>query len=141
MNNIKNKYNKICENKIKEVFVKSLFNSELSNEDLKILTVIERMKTYLKDYDLVEGTYFFKVFIEAFLTTKKRKKTLQANAFTLGLIEVYTKSSQPITTVAGVAAALGITGNMELVPVSGCAENGSNHTVLCTEAWVRANRK
>lgn len=62
--------------------------------------------------------------------------TSVSNAFTLGLIEVYTKSSQPITTVAGVAAALGITGNMELVPVSGCAENGSNHTVLCTEAWV-----
>ncbi len=84
MNNIKNKYNKICENKIKEVFVKSLFNSELSNEDLKILTVIERMKTYLKDYDLVEGTYYFKVFIEAFLTTKKRKKTLQAIATEIG---------------------------------------------------------
>ncbi len=58
------------------------------------------------------------------------------NAFTLALKDVYTKSAEPITTVSAFAAALGVTSNAELVPVSGCAENGTGHTVLCTEAWV-----
>lgn len=74
------KINKVCEKKMKEVYTKSNSNLNLTCEDVKVLSVINRMKIYLDEYDTVEGSCLLKVFTDLFLITKNRVKTIQALA-------------------------------------------------------------
>lgn len=72
------------ENDIKNVFLKSLKRSELSLDELDLVEVIRKTEIYLEIYDNTEGTDLLKIFIELFLTSINRRKTIIALAMDLG---------------------------------------------------------
>lgn len=72
------------ENDIKNVFSKSLKRSELSLDELDLVEVIRKTEIYLEIYDNTEGTDLLKIFIELFLTSINRRKTIRALAMDLG---------------------------------------------------------